>query len=120
MAGNYVTKKQIVDLTQEYDLLFQLGVNACYSGFFHAAHAIRLAREDPCRMILVTKWLYPEVAKAYGTNWRAIERNIRLTIRAVWRANPDLLCDMAMHRLYSRPTPTEFISICAAHLSRNT
>ena len=26
---------------------------------------------------VVTKWLYPEVAKHYGTNWKAVERNIR-------------------------------------------
>lgn len=88
--GNYVTNKQRVDLMEEYELLYQLGVSACYSGFFHTAYAIRLAREDPCRMILVTKWLYPEVAKFYGTNWRAVERNIRFTIRMIWKDIPEM------------------------------
>ena len=33
--------------------------------------------EEPERLLLVTKWLYPDVAKQYGTNWKAVERDIR-------------------------------------------
>ena len=54
-----------------YDLLYHLGVTANYTGFFHTAYAVSLCAEQPDRLLLVTKWLYPEVAKQYGTNWKA-------------------------------------------------
>lgn len=52
-------------LTEIYDLLYQLGVTANYTGFFHTAYAVSLCAEHPERLLLVTKWLYPEVAKQY-------------------------------------------------------
>ena len=110
-------EKQEIDLTRVYDLLYRLGVNASYAGFFHTAYAVHLAMEDPRRMLLVTKWLYPEVARCYGTNWRAVERNIRSTVRTAWRTNPELLREIAHGRLFSRPTPTQFIAILAAYLA---
>lgn len=110
-------EKQEIDLTRVYDLLYRLGVNASYAGFFHTAYAVHLAMDDPRRMLLVTKWLYPEVAKCYGTNWRAVERNIRTTVRTAWRTDPELLREITHGRLFSRPTPTQFISIRAAHLA---
>ena len=64
-------------MTDVYDLLYQLGVTANYTGFFHTAYAVSLCVEQPDRLVLVTKWLYPEVAKQYKTNWKAVERNIR-------------------------------------------
>ncbi|MCI9479680.1 MAG: hypothetical protein HFI21_11815 [Lachnospiraceae bacterium] len=65
------------DFSEIYDLLYSLGVTANYTGFFHMASAIALCREQPGRLLLVTKCLYPEVAKQYNTNWKAVERNIR-------------------------------------------
>ena len=59
------------------DLLYQLGISANYKGFFHAAYAVSLCMERQDRLLLVTKWLYPDVAKRYRTNWKAVERNIR-------------------------------------------
>ena len=74
-------------MTIIYDLLYQLGVTANYTGFFHTAYAISLCAEQPDRLLLVTKWLYPEVARQYGTNWKAVERNIRTVSCIIWREN---------------------------------
>lgn len=60
-----------------YDLLYRLGVTANYTGFFHTACAVSLCAKQPDRLLLVTKRLYPEVARQYRTNWKAVERNIR-------------------------------------------
>ena len=54
------------------DLLYSLGVSANYKGFFHAAYAVSLCMERQDRLLLVTKCLYPDVAKQYGTNWKAV------------------------------------------------
>ena len=67
-----------------YRLLYRLGITANYAGFFHLAHALRLCAEKPDRLLLVTKLVYPEVAKAYRTNWKAVERNIRTVTTAAW------------------------------------
>ena len=66
------------------DLLYSLGVTANYKGFLHTTYAVSLCMERQDRLLLVTKWLYPDVARRYGTNWKAVERNIR----TVSRGNP--------------------------------
>ena len=61
------------------DLLYQLGISANYKGFFHAAYAVSLCMERQDRLLLVTKWLYPDVAKRYRTNWKAVERKRKIS-----------------------------------------
>lgn len=100
-----------------YDLLYRLGVTAGSIAFFHTAYAVRLAVEQPQMLLLVTKWLYPEVARHYRTNWRAVERNIRRVIATVWKNEPELLCKLARRPLSSRPTPAQFLSILAAQFT---
>lgn len=78
-------------LSKIYDLSYQLGVTANYTGFFHTAYAVMLCLGQPDRLLLVTKWLYPEVAKQYRTNWKAVERNIRTTNDIIWRETRPLL-----------------------------
>ena len=56
-----------------YELLYRLGVTANYTGFFYTAYAVRLCAEHPDRLMLVTKWVYPDVAKRYRTNWKAVK-----------------------------------------------
>ena len=73
--------------TEVYDLLYHLGVTANYTGFFQTASAVQLCMEQPERLLLVTKWVYPDVARQYKTNWKAVERNIRTVNRLVWEQN---------------------------------
>ena len=54
-----------------YHLLHRLGATANYTGFSYLVRALQLCAEEPERLLLVTKWLYPDVAKQYGTNWKA-------------------------------------------------
>ena len=98
-------------------LLCQLGITANYNGFFHAAYAVSLAIQNPNRLRLVTKRLYPEVAKRYVTNWKSVERNIRTVVRIAWDTNPARLEELARHPLYQRPTASGFLAILALHFS---
>ena len=70
-----------------YHLLHRLGATANYTGFSYLVRALQLCAEEPERLLLVTKWLYPDVAKQYGTNWKAVERNIR-TVGRDWEFKP--------------------------------
>lgn len=94
-----------------YDLLYQLGITANYIGFFHTAYGVYLAVNQPERMQFVTKWLYPDIATHYNTNWKAVERNIRSVANIAWQTNPALLQAMAKHPLYQKPSNGKFIAI---------
>lgn len=103
--------------TEVYDLLCHLGVTANYTGFFHTACAVSLCVEQPDRLLLVTKWLYPEVAKRYGTNWKAVERNIRTVNCIIWRENQPLLEELANRRLERKPRSAQLLAILASSLA---
>lgn len=104
------------ELVPIYDLLYSLGATTNYAGFFHTAYAVSLCAQQPDRLLLVTKWLYPEVARQYKTNWKAVERNIRTVNAAIWRENRPLLEKLAHRHLERRPRNTQFLSILAASL----
>lgn len=100
------------------ELLYQLGVTANYTGFFHTAYALQLCVECPERLLLVTKWLYPDVAKCYETTWKAVERNIRTVISVIWKKNQPLLEYWAHGPLSKKPCSAQFLSIVSATLLR--
>ncbi len=103
-------------LSRSYRLLYQLGVTANYIGFFYTAYAMSLCAEQPDRLLLVTKNLYPEVAKRYQTNWEAVERNIRTVNDVIWSKNRLLLEELAHRCLEQKPKNAQLLSILAAAL----
>lgn len=98
------------------DLLHQLGAAADHLGFFYIACAVSLCAEQPDRLLLVTKRLYPEVARQYRTNWRAVERDIRTVSRIIWRENRPLLERLAHRQLERPPRNTQLLAILSASL----
>lgn len=103
--------------TEIYNLLYQLGVTANYTGFFHIAYAVSLCVEQPERLLLVTKWLYPEVARQYGTTWKAVERNIRTVGCIIWREGRPLLEQLARRPLSQKPHTAQLLAILSASLN---
>ena len=96
--------------TAIHDLLYSLWVTAKYIGFDYTYFAIYLAIQKPERLLLVTKWIYPDVVRRYHTNWYAVERNIRTIVAIAWELCPDKLSGIAKYNLTHRPTNTQFIS----------
>ena len=94
-------------------LLHCLGVTENYTGFFPTVYAIQLAIRDPDRLALVTKLIYPDVARQFGTNWKAVERNMRTMVSAIWANNPLLLCELAGRQLSGKPKNSTFLAIVA-------
>ncbi len=97
-----------------YDLLYRLGITANYTGFLHMACAVSLCVEQPERLLLVTKWLYPEVAKQYKTNWKAVERNIRTVSCIIWQEGRPLLEELARRHLEQKPRNAQMLAILAS------
>ncbi|MCI9656473.1 MAG: sporulation protein [Lawsonibacter sp.] len=100
------------------DLLYKLGLTANYRGFFYVSYAIELSIEKEERLLLVTKWLYPEVAKRYGTNWKAVEQSIRTANCIMWWENQALLEDLAGRGLEVQPLTAQLLAILAAEVKR--
>ena len=102
-----------------YSLLHQLGIASNYKGYIQAADTAWLAAQYPKKLSLVTKRLYPEVAKKYHTTWGAVERNIRTIINTAWKNNSKLLEEMAGQPLKARPETRQFISIMARAIKKD-
>jgi len=92
-------------------LLYSLGLSANYVGFGQLADGVAIAAQEPEALLMVTKWLYPEIAARHRTNWKAVERNIRLMLSLAWSRAPRELERMAGCPLTARPTPAQFIAI---------
>ena len=70
-------------------------------------------------MLMVTKWLYPEVAGHYNTNWQNVERNIRTVTVKVWQDHRERLEEIARGRLPVRPTASRFLAILVQAVINN-
>lgn len=108
-----------MEIVRIYDLLYQLGATANYKGFFYTAYAVALCVDCPDRLLLVTKWVYPDVAKQYHTTWKSVERDIRTVISVIWSQHPARLERLARGPLDRRPCTARFLSILAASLLGN-
>lgn len=109
--------KNTLNISEIYTLLYQLGLTANYTGFFYVSYAVYLVAQQPDRLLLVTKWLYPEVAKHDATTWKCVERDIRTAVNVVWDTNPKLLGALARHPLPQKPKTSTFLSILALQFS---
>lgn len=94
----------------------RLGITANYVGFHHVAYAVSLTYRQPDSLLLVTKRLYPDVARQYHTKWQRVERNIRTVIAIAWTENRPLLEELAGYPLSRRPQPVQFLSILTSAL----
>ena len=98
-------------------LLRGLGATGKLIGFRYAIHIIASVAEDPTRMHLITKRLYPEVAQEFGTTPSAVERAVRNLIYSIWnRGDRSCLERVAGARLMRPPTNGEFIDMLAGYL----
>lgn len=70
------------------DKLRELGLTCVYQGYFCLLHAVRLAEEDPQRLTLPTKWLYPDVAHRCGITVNQADSALRAAIRRCCRSEP--------------------------------
>ena len=99
------------------NLLSSIGLTAKYVGYRQMTIALEIAVQEPNSLDMVTKWLYPETAKRCGTNWKAVERNIRTAIRCTWKTSRNTLEQMAGYSLDIVPKPAQFLAILAHGIS---
>lgn len=98
-----------------YDVLYRLGLPACSSAFFHLAYSVRLAAEQPGRIVF-PPWIYAETARHYHVHPEAVEAEIRRLSEAVFNCVPGELSKMAEAPVIGAPSPARFLAILAAQL----
>ncbi len=94
--------------------LLYLGCQASQIGYRYLREAICVVCEMPETITCVTKLLYPEVAKRFGTTDKQVERAIRSTIETAWeKGRPENMSEVfgicSTMQGCIRPTNTEFI-----------
>lgn len=100
-------------------VLWEANIPPSYLGAHYLAYAGLLVVENQNRLTLVTKWLYPEIASRYQTNWKAVERNIRTVINLCWEQDAgDGLRQLTGGPIDKKPSPTQMIQLLAHYLLR--
>lgn len=105
-------------MTEIYDILSDLGIGRRYIGRNYLALGIHITMSDENYFFGVTKNLYPDIAKYYGTTWNCVERDMRTAIGACWRTRRDYLEKLAGPPLQRIPKPVDFIDIIVTYLLR--
>ena len=96
-------------------IIHEIGVPAHIKGYQYLREAIMIAVEDMDVINAVTKVLYPEVAKRFGTTASRVERAIRHAIEVAWdRGDLETLQKFfgyTVSNAKGKPTNSEFIAM---------
>ena len=109
---------------EDYDLMVlvelalrKLHITGKLIGLRYLVYAIAETVKDPNRTQLITKDMYPEIARKFGTKDTRVERTIRSAINNCWRnSNREQLNEMAGYHLERCPTNIEFIDLVATYI----
>lgn len=105
------------------DMLHEIGVPAHIKGYMYLREAIMMVYNNIEILGSITKILYPEVAKRFGTTASRVERAIRHAIEIAWvRGNVEAISEIFSYTISynkSKPTNSEFIAMIADRLRLN-
>ena len=79
--------------------------------FLYLISAVEMCLADEECLHLVTKQVYPQVARQYKTNWRAVERNMRKAGEIAWLRQQAYLEELARGPLKQRPSNAQLLAI---------
>jgi two-component system response regulator (stage 0 sporulation protein A) len=100
--------------------LQKIGMTCNLKGYRYVRTAIAMVYEDSDLLGLVTKELYPSIARQYGTTGSRVERAIRHAVETAWnkgnRTFVDTLFKGTVSYNKSKPTNSEFIALLADEL----
>ena len=106
--------------TMVTNIIHEIGVPAHIKGYQYLREAIIIAVKDMDVINAITKVLYPQVAKTFGTTPSRVERAIRHAIEVAWdRGDLDTLqrfFGYTVSNTKGKPTNSEFIALIADKL----
>lgn len=108
-------------IRQVTDTLREIGVPAHLKGYQYLREAIVIAVNTPEVLDFITKELYPQIAKKFGTTPSRVERGIRHAIETAWdRGDLKILqryFGYTISNTKGKPTNSEFIALISDHLT---
>lgn len=120
-------KRNLADVSESFELesrvtsmLHNMGVPANLKGYYYLRSAIIRSVNDRSNLEMITKKLYPEIAKEYSSTSSRIERSMRHAIEVAWqRGDPDILYKYfgyTVSAYKSKPSNSEFIAMLADNI----
>ena len=98
-------------------MMIDMGIPVHLKGYHYMRSAVVMAVQDMKVVGSVTKLLYPEIARQYGTTNGKVERAIRNAIEISWergnRRTFDRMFGYCMESGQGRPTNSEYIAAIA-------
>ena len=102
------------------EIIHEIGIPAHIKGYQYLREAIIITINDMDAINAVTKVLYPDVARKFGTTPSRVERAIRHAIEVAWdRGDIEVLqryFGYTVSGLKGKPTNSEFIAMIADRL----
>ena len=116
LGSSFIVKKVESDLEcRVSELLHTMGVPAHVKGYNFLRQSIIMVLNEPEIISLVTKRLYPDIAKLNHTTASRVERAIRHAIEIAWdRGNVEVMNDYfgyTINNMRGKPTNSEFIAM---------
>ena len=99
-----------------YRLIRSLGATSKYKGYHYLAEAVTLSLEIQDGPVLVTKDIYPVLARRFHDKVSNVEQDIRTIVNVTWKSNREKLEEIAGYHLFYRPSNSEYIDILAFYL----
>lgn len=135
IRSNFISKEikaQYIEITPEQkkdtknlealvtNVIHEVGVPAHIKGYQYLREAIMMVVNDIEIINQITKQLYPDIAKAYGTTPSRVERAIRHAIEVAWSRGQteavDNIFGYTVSAVKGKPTNSEFIAMIADKL----
>lgn len=99
------------------NIFITVGIPAHIKGYQYLRDGIKLVVENSQKINSITKCLYPEIAKRFGTTSSKVERAIRHAIEVAWNRgkieNINNLFGTKIYTANEKPTNGEFIALIA-------
>lgn len=99
------------------DFMHELGLPAHIKGYQYIRTAIMMVAENMDLLNYITKQLYPDIARKYGSTSSRVERAIRHSIEVAWtRGKPEVMDKIFGYTIDTgkgKPTNSEFIAMVA-------
>ncbi len=99
-------------------LIIELGVPPHIKGFLYIRDAILMLFEDEVKIHGVTKIMYPEIAKEYGTTGVRVERAIRHAIDLTWSRSGFNPVKEFFPYNNKKPSNTEFLAFLSHSIAQ--
>lgn len=118
-AGRSIYSTARVHSINPSRLLHYLGIFGNCTGYYYFIAALSLMEHSPGRKVMMTKEVYPVIARQYGSTQAGVERAMRTAMHRVWAQFPEKIEEIAGGPLAKRPTLGAFLYILADFCREN-